>query len=54
MTGLESAQIFHCPRDANKAVDLLAKSVDDQDSSFWIDDPPFFLFPQLVHDVTIL
>jgi hypothetical protein len=43
IAGLGSAQISHCQREANKAAELPAKSIDDQESSFWIDDPPFFL-----------
>jgi hypothetical protein len=53
MAGFASAQIAHCSREANKVVDVIAKS-SVSTSSFWVDDPPLFIIPQLVDDVTAI
>jgi hypothetical protein len=45
--------LTHCPQEANQAADLIAKSVDVSNSNFWLEEPPLFLVPQLVEDVTI-
>jgi ribonuclease HI len=54
VAGFASTRLFHCPREANKAAHVIARSREDYDHSVWIDDPPLFLLPQLVDDVTIL
>ncbi|KAK1615866.1 hypothetical protein QYE76_021383 [Lolium multiflorum] len=54
VAGFASTLLNHCPREANKAAHALAKSVEDNERIVWIDDPPLFLYPQLVDDVTIL
>jgi hypothetical protein len=43
----------YCPRDANKAAHMVARSIQVLDSFVWLDDPPEFLIPQLVEDVTL-
>jgi ribonuclease HI len=42
VAGFASTRLNHCSREANKAADVIARSVDDIDHSFWIDDPPPF------------
>jgi hypothetical protein len=54
VAGFASTRLNHCAREVNKAADAIARSVVDSEYSFWIDDPPLFLYPQLVDDVTIL
>jgi hypothetical protein len=53
MAGFASTRLTHCPREANQAADLIAKSVDVFNSNFWLEEPPLFLVSQLVEDVTI-
>jgi hypothetical protein len=44
----------HCPREANKvAHELARKCYIDKISCNWDDDPPSFILPTLVDDVTI-
>jgi ribonuclease HI len=52
MAGFASTRLTHCPREANQAADLIAKSVDVSNSKFWLEEPPLFLVSQLVEDVT--
>jgi ribonuclease HI len=54
MVGFTSAVMRHCPREANKAADLIASSIEDNHCNLWLDNPPVFLFPQLVDDVTLI
>jgi hypothetical protein len=54
MAGFSSTTIGHCPREANKAADLVARTVDCDNVNFWLESPPVFLYPQLVDDVTLL
>jgi hypothetical protein len=53
LAGFNSTRIAHCPRDANKAAHMVARSTQVLDSFVWLDDPPEFLIPQLVEDVTL-
>jgi ribonuclease HI len=53
LAGFSSTRIAHCPRDANKAAHMVARSTQVLDSFVWLDDPPEFLIPQLVEDVTL-
>ena len=48
MAGFDSTCITHCPREANKAAHMIARCVDD--TNVWIEEPPVFLYPQLVDD----
>jgi hypothetical protein len=50
MAGFASSQVSYCPWDANKASDCLAKSIENQDTRVWFDEPPLFLYPYLVDD----
>ncbi|KAM0894138.1 hypothetical protein ACQ4PT_024661 [Festuca glaucescens] len=50
MAGFESTRLAHCPREANKAAHLVARTIDE--NNVWFDEPPAFLYPQLVDDVT--
>ena len=43
MAGFDSTYLAHCPREANRAADLIASSLDE--CNFWVDDPPKFLYP---------
>uniref|UniRef100_A0ACD5UQI6 Uncharacterized protein n=1 Tax=Avena sativa TaxID=4498 RepID=A0ACD5UQI6_AVESA len=54
MAGFNSTTLCHCPREANKAADLVTRTVDSDNVNFWLEDPPVFLYPQLVDDVTLL
>src|SRR4051812_41035319 len=40
MVGFNSVTLRHCPRKANKAADLIARTVDSQNVSFWLESPP--------------
>jgi ribonuclease HI len=44
----------HCPREANGAADELARRTNASASGHWIDEPPNYLRPQLVKDLTLL
>lgn len=48
-----SSRISHCPREANKAAHIIGQPR-DLDTNVWLDDPPLFLIPQLVEDVTLI
>jgi ribonuclease HI len=54
MAGFNSAVLRHCSREANKAADIIARSVEDRNCNLWLENPPVFLYPQLVDDVTII
>jgi hypothetical protein len=54
MAGFTSAVMRHCPREANKAAYLIASSVENSHCNLWLDNPPVFLYPQLVDDVTLI
>ena len=43
----------HCPREANRAVHVLAK-FNEVEYVVWHGDPPVFVRPVLANDVTIL
>jgi ribonuclease HI len=44
----------HCPREANGAADELARHADRSLRGNWQVEPPNFLLPQLVKDLTII
>jgi hypothetical protein len=44
----------HCPREANGAADELARHAVCSTPGLWQDEPPDFLMPQLVKDLTII
>ena len=45
----------HCPREANRVGHHLAKHSYDTQSSFeWDGDPPNFILPYVINDVTLL
>ena len=46
--------INHCPREANKAADLLARQLVDPQNIGWDVDPPEFLVHVLADDVLLL
>ena len=50
MAGFDSTCLSHCPRE-NKAAHMIARSVDV--TNVWVEEPPMFLYPQLVDDVTV-
>jgi hypothetical protein len=54
MVGFNYASLNHCPKEAKKATDQLASSVQNPNCNVWLESPPFFLYLQLVDDVTIL
>jgi ribonuclease HI len=54
MVGFNEASISHCSKEENRAAHQLARSTDDSNCIFWLESPHFFLYPQLVNDVTIL
>jgi ribonuclease HI len=54
MAGFNSSVLRHCPREANKAVDFIASSVEDRNYNLWLENPPIFLYPQFVDDVTLI
>lgn len=44
----------HCPRDANKVAHSLARHAYDSIATvFWDGDPPMFIMPLVINDVTI-
>jgi ribonuclease HI len=54
-TAIGDVKFQHCPREANKVAHELAKvSFSNTSSCNWDDDPPSFLLPFLLDDVTIL
>jgi hypothetical protein len=52
MTNIAAIWLSTCsvyfPREVNKAVDVIAKSLEESDHSFLLDNPPQFFNPQLV------
>lgn len=54
MAGFAAARLAHCPREENQAAHIVARSLENQESDVWFDEPPVFLYPQLVDDVTLL
>jgi hypothetical protein len=54
LAGFDAARVHNCPREMNQAADVIAKSVEDRENSCWFDDPPPFLYPQRVDDVTVI
>ena len=48
------ANIAHCLRESNEAVDELARQASGNSPGSWLDDTPGFLLPKLVHDMTII
>ena len=52
MAGFDSICLAHCPREANKAAHMIARSVDA--TNVWVEEPPMFLYPHLVDDVTVI
>jgi ribonuclease HI len=54
-TAIGDVKFQHCPREANKVAHELARvSFSSSSSCNWDDDPPSFLLPYLLDDVTIL
>jgi hypothetical protein len=45
---------YHCPREANKTADALARRAEGSISIAWQDDPPNFLISVLATDVTVM
>jgi ribonuclease HI len=43
----------HCPRESNEAADVLARQASRSNLGSWLDDPPSFLMPRLVTDMTM-
>ena len=52
---LESVKFVHCPREANQVAHELAKaSYNSQSIVSWDGDPPSFILPFVINDVTVL
>jgi hypothetical protein len=54
MTEFSSVTFSHCIREANKAANLVARTVDSDNVNFWLESPLVFRYPQVVDDVTIV
>jgi ribonuclease HI len=54
-TRLSTVSFQHCPRDANRAAHNLARhAYDSKVVVFWDGDPPSFLLPDIIFDVTVI
>lgn len=52
---IDGISFQHCKRDANLVAHNLEKhSYESKSVIFWDDDPPSFLLPYVIHDVTLL
>ena len=52
---IDGVSFSHCPREANRVAHHLAKHSYDTQSAFdWDGDPPNFILPYVINDVTLL